>query len=253
MGTEHRYPVKATETSLEVIERLRGGEPWGVTELATELDIAKSAAHKHLRTLTDRGYVVDEGGRYRLSYKFLDIGDELRRKNDLHEIARPQIKALAEESGELANLMIEEGGKGVYLLQFRGDDAVSLSMNLGTSVHLHATALGKAILAHSPRERVDEIVDQHGLPAITNETVSDRQALEERLETIRDRGYAIDDEERLEGLRCVAAPIRNEEDTAVGALSISAPSTRVDDQQIESTYPDLVRQCANVVEIEVRY
>jgi DNA-binding IclR family transcriptional regulator len=253
MGSEARYPVRATETSSGLIEILRGGETWGVTKLAEELDISKSATHKHLRTLTEQGFVIDEGGRYRLSYKFLDIGDEMRRKNELYQIARSQINSLAEDSGELANLMIEEGGKGVYLHQARGENGVSLSMNLGASVYLHTTALGKTILAHLPSEQVDEIVAQHGLPSITEKTVSSREQLQQRLEKIRERGYAVDNEERLEGLRCVAAPIRNKDGTAVGALSVSAPTTRVSKDKIESEYPDLVCQCSNVIEIEIRY
>jgi DNA-binding IclR family transcriptional regulator len=254
MSKEARHPVRTTETSFEIIDKMRGNEVWGVTELANHLDIGKSSVHNHLSTMAEHGYVVkmDEG--YRLSFKFLDIGDEIRKDHPLFEVAEPEVQSLADKTGEIGNFMIEENGQGVYLIQSTGENAVSITKEgLGTSVPLHATALGKAILAHQPNERIEEIIDTHGLGTLTGRTITDSEVLYERLDTIRDRGYALDKEERLEGLRCVAAPVINSDDIAIGAISISAPTTRVTDEEIESDYSKLVRESANVIEIEVRH
>jgi DNA-binding IclR family transcriptional regulator len=135
----------------------------------------------------------------------------------------------------------------------QGENEVDLTMNLGTRTHLHTTALGKSILAHMPTDRFNDIIDHYGLPQITENTTTDRAQLEEQLEQIRDQDYALDDGERLAGLRCVASPITTDDGDPVGAISVSAPETRVTDDMLETEYPEIVRQTANVIEIEVRY
>jgi DNA-binding IclR family transcriptional regulator len=253
MNSEAKHPVRTSAKTLNLIERLAEGDTAGITELAEEFEMAKSAVHNHLDTLREHGYVVKHGTEYSLSYKFLDIGDRLRSQNQLYQISRPELRSLADETGELVNLLIEQNGKGVYLLQMQGENAVDLTMNLGTRTHLHATALGKSILAHLPEDRVDEIIEHFGLPQITENTVTERTELAEQLEQIRNQDYALDDGERLAGLRCVATPITTDEGFPVGAISVSAPETRVTEDMLETEYPELLRQTANVIEIEVRY
>ncbi|MCU4975495.1 hypothetical protein OB955_22665 [Halobacteria archaeon AArc-m2/3/4] len=125
----------------------------------------------------------------------------------IYEIAKLEVDRLAEETGELANLTIEEHGHSVNSHQVQGEQAVKVDSYVGTSVDLHATALRKSILAYLPEERIDTIIDNHGLLHRTEQTVSTREKLGEELEMVREREYAIDDEERLNGLRYVAAPI----------------------------------------------
>jgi len=114
--------------------------------------------------------------------------------------------------------------------------AVQVKGHVGTRAPLHSTGLGKAILAHLPEERVESIVDHHGMPASTPETITDRDELFDALERIRDRGFAFDDEERLRGLRCVAAPILANDDV-VGAISVSGPTNRLRDDRYREELP----------------
>lgn len=250
--TPAKHPVKATETTLTLVEALKATGNGRVTELADHLDISKSAVHNHLSTLEQHGYVVKENDHYRLGLKFLDLGGSIRNDMRLFKVAEPEVKQLAEETGELANLLTEEHGRGVYLYRSKGSDAVDMDTYVGMRKYLHATALGKAILSGLPEARVEEISDRHGLPAITENTITEPVALFEDLETIRERGYAVDDEEATDGVRCVAAPIKTDEQI-LGSVSISGPTSRLRGDRFERDIPDKVRSAANVIELNVKY
>ncbi len=171
----------------------------------------------------------------------------------MFEIARPEINELAEKTGEHANLMIEEHGLGVFLYRARGSDAVQLDTHAGMRVPLQTTALGKAIMAHRPREEVEAILDRHGLPEVTENTVTDRDTLFEQLEAIRERGYSYDDEERVRGMRCVAAPITDRDDHAIAAVSVSGPKSRMRDDRFTDDVPERILRSANVIEVNLTY
>lgn len=253
MAEEAKHPVRTTEKTLALIELLKQRDGGRITEVADELDMGKSAVHNHLSTLEQHGYVIKDDGTYRLGLKLLELGGYTRNQLTLHEIAEPEVKGIAEKTGERANLMTEEDGEGVYLYRSKGERAIDLDTYTGMRVPLHTTALGKAILAHTPRERVEGIIDQHGLSKPTENTVTDRNTLFDRLEQVRERGFALDDEERLVGLRCVAAPIVASDETVLGSISISAPTSRMDAERFEREIPDVVRGAANVIELSVKY
>lgn len=142
---------------------------------------------------------------------------------------------------------------GVYISRESGQQAVQVDSYTGQCVFLHNTALGKAILAHLPRERVDRIIDEHGLPKTTEQTITDRDELYLRLGEIRDRGFAFDDEERLEGLRCIAVPILDQDNNVKGAISVAGPSSRLQGEQFEEEFPKVVQNTANVIELNMTY
>ncbi len=192
-------PIKAAKISMDIVETVRDLDGAGVSEVANELDRPTSTVHDHLRTLEQEQYLVKQGEKYHVSTRFLQLGDQARSRRKVFEIARPEINELAEKTGEHANLMIEEHGLGVFLYRARGSDAVQLDTHAGMRVPLQTTALGKAIMAHRPREEVEAILDRHGLPEVTENTVTDRDTLFEQLEAIRERGYSYDDEERVRG------------------------------------------------------
>ncbi|WP_345782567.1 IclR family transcriptional regulator [Halostagnicola sp. A-GB9-2] len=248
MGKRAKHPVRTTAKSLEVIEALNRLGGARVTELANELDMGKSAAHNHLSTLEEHGYVVQESKTYVLSLKFLDIGGQIRNRTPIYKVAEPKVRELADTSGELVHLAVEEGGKGVYLARSKGDQAVDLDTYIGCNHHMHNSAFGKAILAQLPSERVDEIIDQHGLPLATQQTITTKDELLDELDRTRKRGFAVDDEERIAGLRCIAAPIRFNSDV-IGAISISAPTARIDDNWETNEFVDQLCNTANVIEL----
>jgi len=253
MGSEAANPVQSVETAFDVLETLKRLDGAGVTAVAEELDLPKSSAYNHLETLEQEEYVVKEGEQYHVGLRFIDLGRHARQRDDLYETARPELEALAEETDELVNLLVEEHGQGVYLCRVRGDRAVNVAASTGNRVYLHSTALGKTILAYSPERRVDEIISTHGMPAETDRTTTDPAELKSQLSEIRDRGVAFDREERIDGLCCAAVPIRDNDGRPIAAISVSGPKSRMKGERLESTIPELLESAANVVELNLTY
>lgn len=250
---EAKYPIKAAKTSYRILESLEELNGAGISELAAETDLPKSSIHNHLSTLREMEYVAKEGSTYRTSLKFLSLGTHARSRHQVYEIAKSEVDELADNTGELANLLVEEHGRGVYLYSRHGDDAVNVDARIGHRVYLHSTALGKAILAHRERDDVESILDRHGMPAMTDETIQERDALFNELETIHEQGIAFDRQERLEGLHCVAAPILDKDDTVKGAISVSGPVNRLNGERYEEEIPSLLRKAVNVIELNMAY
>ena len=245
--------IAATETSFEIIEALIELDGGGTTEIAERVGTTKSTVYNHLQTLLNRNYIVKEGGTYNVGLKFLRVGEYARNCHDIARVGPDEIDKLADKSNEMANLVVEEHGKGVFLYRAKGTDAVHMDTHTGKRLPLHTTAFGKAILAHLPREEVEDVIETHGLPQHTERTITDRETLYDELDAIRDRGYALDREERLEGLRCVAAPILDGDKRPVGAVSVSGPKDRLREERFEDEFPRLVRASANVIEINMTY
>lgn len=253
MAKTARNPVKSVETTFEVLDALKNLDGAGVTELARHLGIPKSTVHNYLSTLEQEEYVVNRDGVYEVGLRFLELGSYARHREKLFEVAKPEVDRLAAETGELANILVEEHGRGSYLYRARGDEAVQVKAHVGTRVPLHTTALGKAILAHMATERVDAVVDRHGLGGGTGQSVSSRAELEQELADVRERGVAFDDEERLEGLRCVAAPVLDHDNEVTGAISVSGPTNRFRGDRFREELPQRVLEVANVIELNVTY
>lgn len=251
--TSDHTPVQAPKTSFTIIDTLRELDGAGVSELAEHLDMPTSTIHDHLQTLTNEEYLIKTDGTYRIGARFLELGEQVRNRMKVFNVAQPEVGELAEQTGEHANLMIEEHGRGVFLYKKRGSDAVRLDTHGGMRVPLQTTALGKTILANRPREEVEELLDRRGLPEYTENTISDREELFDVLDQVRERGYAFDDEERIEGIRCVAAPITDENDRAIAAVSVSAPKSRMLGDSFTDEFPELVLRSANIIEVNLTY
>jgi DNA-binding IclR family transcriptional regulator len=160
-----------------------------LTELAREIDMPTSTAHNYLKTLEEEEYVVEEDGMYRVGLRFLEHGAHARDQQKLYRTAKPEIDKLADETGELGNLLVEEHDRGVYLHRVRGDDAVRVQATVGTRVFLHSTGLGKVILAHmSPNGR-----PRLSLTGTNSRTDSNRSASADTPSTTRSgpRGYDV--------------------------------------------------------------
>lgn len=253
MNYEAKYPVKATVTTLSLIDALSELDSATVTELSDAVDIAPSAVHKHLSTLREHDYVVKDGSTYRLGFRFLSLGGYVRHRTPLYNSARGHLQTLAEETGERTNLAVEESGHGVYLYRSMGTEAVEMDTYIGQETHLHNTALGKALLAYLPDERVEQIIDMQGLPSTAKRTITDRETLFKELRQTRERGVAFDDEERLNRIRCVAAPILNDDERPLGAISVSGPRSRMSDERFHEEIPELLTQKTNLIEIDLTY
>jgi DNA-binding IclR family transcriptional regulator len=245
--------IGAVETNLDLLEELRRRGRAGVTELADAIDASKATVHTHLTTLLEAEYVVRSGESYRLGGRYLALGEAVRQQASIYDAAREETDALAEETGEVAQLAIEEHGRAVYLYKARGDDAVNTASTVGTREYLHCTALGKAMLSVFSERRVESVIDRHGLPERTGQTLTDRDELFDEIERTRERGHAVDDEEVIEGIRCIAHPLTGDENSVLGAISVSGPASRMDGEWFDRELPRLVERAANVVVINTKF
>lgn len=253
MATDDPVNIGATRTSLTIVELLHERDGAGVTELADLLGRPKSTVHDHLKTLHDLEYVVKTDGVYRLSTKFLELGEYERENMPIYRIAKPELDRLAERTGDHANLMIEEHGKGVYLYKSTGDDAARLDTYPGFRTPLHTTALGKAILSEMPDARIRDIVDEVGLEEVTQYTITDEDRLFDEVAAVREQGYAIDRQERAEGIQCVGAPVSAGDGGRLAAVSVSGLASKMHGERLTEEVPELVKRAANKIEVALKY
>lgn len=247
---KERKRVQAIQTSIDIISVLREKDGAGITEIAKAMGVSKGTVYNHLITLEENDFVIkDANDTYHLGLRFLDVAHHVQSRIPILELARAEVNKLAEKSGEMALFTVEEHGMGVCLHVAYGDQAVNTSLYVGHRSELHHTAVGKAILAHLPRERVEEILDQRGLAQITEHTITDRAELFDQLEEIQQRGVAFNEEETIHGLVGVGMPVKNQEGEVVGALSIIGPDSRMDEDRLRQELPDLLRQSVNIIEI----
>lgn len=252
MRTDQTPPIKSTALSFRILEMIHERESATLTEVANHFEKPKSTVHDHLKTLSQLGYLYREDRTFYVSVRFLNLGGQARSRTDLFQVSEREVDQLAADTGEHANLMIEENGFGIFLYKTKGPQSVNLDTYEGMEVHLHTTAMGKAILAEMSAERRERIIDGRGLPAVTENTITDRETLSDELATIRDRGYAVDNEERVEGVQCIAAPILKNDDV-VGAVSVSAPRSRMNEGNTKENLPAQVLSTANVIEINLQH
>ena len=251
MGSENI--VQSSVRTIEIIELLAEKDGMRITDLANYLGHPKSTIHNHLSTLRENGYVVKDDNLYKISLRFLRLGGCARNNTEIYRKGKPEVNKIARETGELANLATFEHGRGVYLYLTKGEQGVDLDTYVGMDFYMHCTALGKAMLAYFPEEKVNEILETQGMPRRTPSTVTDRDTLLEELSTIRETGYATDKAERLEGLRCVAAPIKDEDGEVLGGISVSGPTNRMKGDRFSAEIPEKVLNAANVIELNINY
>jgi DNA-binding IclR family transcriptional regulator len=245
--------VQAVDIACEILNALRANGNSGVTELAKELGYAKSAVHTQLATLVANEFVTKNGSSYRLSLQFLDIAESVKSQIGKYDAIVSEVNALAEKTGETAQFAVEEHDWAVYLYKCEGESGVATASSVGKQVHLHSTAIGKAILSRYSEERVKEIITRRGLPAQTENTISTEEELMGELEKTREQGFALDDEEQIPGLRCVSMPVVDENGNPIGALSLSGPSQRMTDERINSELKTKISESSNVIQLNNKY
>lgn len=246
-----RKMVQTVRTGFAILEGLKGNNGASVLELCDELGLAKSTVYRHLNTLCEDEYVVKDGDQYFLSFRFLDFGEQVRHRRVEYQLAGEKVAELAEKTDERAQFMVEEYGRAVYVYIETGEHPVRVDPGIGQSVPIHTTAAGKAILAKMSEDRVEEIVERHGLRKLTENSITTRDELFRALETIRSQGYSINNEEVIEGLNAIAVPVVTQSGTPVGALSVSGPTHRFKGERLEHDLAELLLGTANELELNI--
>lgn len=246
--------VKSIGTTLAVLEELRARNGAGVSEVAEALDVSKSTVHDHLATLLERGFVEKEGEVYNVGLRWLRFGGHARDTNQLFRQAQIPVLELAQETEELALVSAYYRGSSMPIYHARGSKAVTTDSYAGLELPLYCTATGKAMLACLPPDEAEAVISDMKLTTHAKNTIVDKDELVEEIELTRERGYSLDDEERIDGLRGIGAGITREETGEVlGGLAITGPTHRIRGDRYSEEYPHLVSNMAREVEINITY
>jgi IclR family transcriptional regulator, KDG regulon repressor len=233
--THDRNTVQSVERSLDILEELAVAENGiGIIDLSSRVSLHASTVHRLLATLVSRGYVRqdNQNGRYILGRGALALAQSFHARQDIRNEARPFLQQLMEESGETANLIVLDSDEAVYIDQVPSSRVVRMFAAIGKHAPLHSTGCGKLLLAYLDSAERARIISEKGLPASTRYTITSPAELERDLAETRRRGFAVDNRENDEDVRCIAGPVRDHSGRVVAAISISGPATRFTREQI---------------------
>jgi IclR family transcriptional regulator, KDG regulon repressor len=231
------YKVQVLDRAINIIEFIgqqSTGEA-GLRELSLAMKLHKTTAHRIAHVLESRGLLRRglDSNRYRLGLHLYDLGCQALDHVNIRDEARPFMTRIALEVGETVHLAVLDRAEVLYIERVEAQRSLTMGSKLGGRNPVYCTALGKAILAYSPAIEVEQILAACRMEARTRNTFTSALALKRELERICDRGYAIDDEEIEDGIRCVSAPILNQANRAVAAISVSGPSSRITPNRFE--------------------
>lgn len=234
--SEKTGAIKAVVKAANVINLLADqGEPMSLTGMSAELGMSKSTLHGIVSTLVMMKFLGQdqETGYYRLGTRLFEIGVRMSGQWDVRRIAYPFILELVAELGETVHMAILDDFEVLYIDKHEASSSIRIVTDVGVRLPAHCTALGKALLSGLNERDFRYMVRRKGLKRYTEFTVTDPDRLWADMERIRGCGYAVDEQEYVEGLRCVAVPIRNHAGHIAAALSISGPVSRMRDEKVD--------------------
>ncbi|ELY64997.1 IclR family transcriptional regulator [Natrinema versiforme] len=241
--------VSTTRKTFALLEALKAEEGVTIADLTERTDLPKSTVYRHLQTLTDLGYVIERDGNYYVGFRFVELGEQARSRNVGYTAAKRAVFELGQETDERAVFIVEEDNEAVYVHRY---GSLSNTM-LGQRRPLHSMASGKLILAEWDDEAVREYIDEVGLERITSNTITDSDALFSELESIRERGYAVNNQEHMDGLRGVAVPVYTPDDEFLGSLAVFGPTSRFTDEYVHDDLPTRLRDKAGEIRVTLAY
>ncbi|HQT67841.1 MAG: hypothetical protein B7Z78_04745 [Rhodospirillales bacterium 20-60-12] len=232
----HSEHVQSLARALSLLNRIADSAEAGssLTDLAQQVGLPPSTAHRLLTTLEQERYVrFDQDGRlWSIGVQAFVTGCAFTKTRSLVNLARPHMRQLMENCGETVNLAIEDEGEAVYLGQVECHAVMRAFARPGSRVLMHGSAVGKAMLSMVSDKYLTRVLQRHGMPRLTVKTIITPAALRAALDQVRRDGFATDDEENAVGLRCLAAPIFDETGDAIAAVSASGPMARLTDERM---------------------
>lgn len=219
-----RSGVQALNRALDILEAL-ALRPNGMrlAELSAHVGLHKSTVYRLVHTLAARNYVqVTESG-CRLGFQVAELASRLLNSLELKTEAAPILRSLCQRTGFVVHLATLDDGEVVYLDKIESVQSIRMYSEIGRRAPFHCTALGKVLVAWKREEDVLRLIERYGLPAKTRNTITDPQRFQQEIRWVREMGYAIDDCEHEEGIRCVGAPIRDYRNDVIAAVSVTGP------------------------------
>lgn len=232
---ENKNPIQVAGRLFETLELLSENGVMGLTEISGALGLNKSTAHRVLNSLIFMGYVKqeEESGKYRPTFKIVDLAGKIMSKVDIVTLARPHLRKLMELAGETVHFVERDGTEAVYIDKVEtAVDGIQMVSRIGRKIPLYCSGVGKAIAAGLPEDELRDLWNQSRIIPMTSHTITDYDKFLTELQEIRDRGYALDNEENEAGVRCIAASLNDHTGRPKYAFSISAPVSRMNDERI---------------------
>ncbi|MDG5777785.1 IclR family transcriptional regulator [Haloarculaceae archaeon H-GB2-1] len=243
--------IQSAVNTFDIVEVVAERNRPTLTDICEDVDLSPGTVYSYLVTLRSKGYLTVDDGEYELGLRFVRLGKQSR-ESELTAIARPILDRIAKETSELVLLHVEQHGRSVIVEKAVGEAGVETTGDVGEFLPMHSNAGGKSMLAHLDDERVREILDRHGLPRMTDTTITQEADLFAELEGIREQGYAFNDAEDVENLFAVGVPIVADDDV-LGAITVATPKHRMGREELVDEVASVIRGAANEIELRLTY
>jgi len=252
MNEEPKYPVQTVAKALEVIEYLSkdyGNRGVGITDMANDLNMAKSAIHRILDTLAYYGYVTKnpDTSRYRLGWGLYTVGQRVPQQNQIFNLDSAYLVELCNKTGETVNLGVRDRNETILLSTLEGSTlGLRVGIQAGEHESIHATALGKILVSEMAPDDVRSLLGPGPFHKYTNNTIENVEDFLKELDVVRANGYSVDNEEFGIGLLCMGMPVRDYTGKIIAAVSVSPPKSRVDDAKKKEILDELAECCRRI-------
>jgi DNA-binding IclR family transcriptional regulator len=231
MRDAKRYEIKVLVKALRILDLFdEKGKELSGTEISEILGMNKASVFRILTNLENAEYLEKDGdtSKYTLGLKLYNLGKLAEPHAKLKKIARPYLEKMNHRCGETVHLAVLHQGEALYLDKIEGTKTIRVISRVGSRLPAHCSGVGKVLLAGLAEEKLDQIVKEKGLKRFTGNTITDLPRLKREIAKFQELGYAIDDEEIEEGLKCAAAPLRDSKGDVLAAISVSVPKERFD-------------------------
>lgn len=248
--------VQSIERAFCILEKL-SENPDGIqiTRLAEQVNLSKSTVHRLLSTLIEMNYVSQdiETERYKVGYQVLFLSRNLLNNTDLIAIAKPFLQSLSHDINETIHLCIEDKCEIVYIDKIESNQTIRMYSRIGSRAPMYCTGVGKMLLSNCYDKELEKVLQLTSFERRTPHTITTRDDLLNELDIIRRQGYALDDIENEQGIRCIAAPIYNYTGRVISSFSISGPSERISHERIELELKEKILHTSKLISYELGF
>ncbi|WP_144554417.1 IclR family transcriptional regulator [Bacillus sp. X1(2014)] len=248
--------VQSLERALTILNKL-SEYPDGIqiTRLAEQVGLTKGTLHRLLSTLSNMNYVVkdEETDKYKLGLQVLFLSRNLLNQSNIVTIAKPFLEKLVQEVNETVHLCIEDRGEVIYIDKIESNQTIRMYSRIGSRAPMYRTAVGKILLSDMNPDKFEDIVSNITFIPKTPTTITSKEELIKEIETVKVQGYALDNAENEEVLRCIASPIYDHKGKIVASFSISGPNNRVTMDLINNTLIDKMKHYSIAISRNLGY
>lgn len=250
------YIIQSVTNALDLMEEFRGEDTeLGVTELSKRLGLHKNNVFRLLATLESRGYMEQNKvtGNYRLGLRVLELGQVFVKHMGLLKMARPILEEMVEKVNETAYLGVIRDERVVYVDVVEATRPVRVVSRVGVGLPVYCSAVGKAQVAFESGDEVERILGEAPIRRFTKNTVGSVESFMKQLDLVRQQGYALDDEEYDEGIRCVGVPVRDYTRRVIAGLSVSGPAYRFTEERLREELVPLALEAGKRLSARLGY